>query len=272
MNIYVEEIIIENFIVNLSIIVLMYIFTKNKINILRIIITAIFLSIISLIKFLNIGNNYIIQILSLNTVIYYNFRDNKIITYLKHITYFYIIYIEYIGIMILLVLLLNLDISNLYNKILLYLMVAVITYYINSFMWKLWKNKLINDSLKYKVVFKDYNISFNFMLDTGNLITDPCMLNEVIIMSEKSYLKKINKSNMICNDFEKVEIDVKTVIGTSKLKGGIFKNINIIKNSKEVFEFKKIIVLFIEDEICNNKFEGIIGYNTYLNKLGGVKL
>ena len=272
MNIYIEEVFIENFVVNLSIVLLLYIFTKNKINIVKVIIIVTFLSVISIIKILNIGNNYILQILSLNIFIYFMFKDNKIISYLKHIVYLYIIYIEYIGIIIFLTMLFNINITNIFNRIILYLVTLYIAYFINNYMWKLWKNKLINDSLKYKVIFENYNICFNLMLDTGNFITDPCMKNEVIIISEKAYLKKIIKNNIIDNNLKKIEIDIRTVIGKSKLKGGIFKNITIIKNSKEKYKFNEIIVLFTEDEIYNNKFEGIIGYNTYLNKLGGVKL
>ena len=274
MNIYIEEVIIENFLVNFIVIISVYIFTKNKIKIIPIIISSVFLSIISLINVVNDFNKIILNILSINIIIYFLFRDDKFIKYIKKVLYLYMIYIEFIGITIFISLLFNINLNNIIVRCGIYGLVAINILFINNYMWKLWKNKLIKDSLKYIVKLNEYNISFDLMLDTGNLITDPCCLNEVIIISEKAYLKKINssKKQLLKSNIEQIEIDIKTVTGKSKLKGGVYKDITIIKNSKEHYHFNSIIILFVKDNIYNNKFDGIIGYHTYLNKLGGVNL
>ena len=274
MNIYLEEVFIENFIVNISVIILLYILSKKKINISKLFICSIFMSLICIIKIYNICNNLIIQILSVNFIVYIIFKDKKIITYLKNLLYFYFIYIEYIGIIIFSTLLFDINLKHLYIRCIFYIIATMLSYIIDSFMWKLWKTKLANDSLKYKIIFKDQDMEFNVILDTGNFITDPCGINEVIILSEIAYLKKIQNKKLCLNskNINNIEIDIKTVIGKSVLKGSIYNNVLIKKNNKEIYVFKKIIILFVEGNICNKRFDGIIGYDTYLNKLGGVKL
>lgn len=276
MNIYIDEIIIENLIVNISIIYLLYLFTKSKLNIFKIFATSLFLSIISVVKLLDICNNVLIQILSINIITYFLFKPNNILSYIKHIIYFFVIYIEYIGITIFITLLLSLNIDLLYKRICLYIVVFVITYIINKYMWKLWISLIKNNDLKYKLITKE-GIVFNLMLDTGNYVTDPLGIYEVFMISKKKYIEEIKKKNkfktfeLIEKSLSVVEIQISTAIGKDKLKGYIFDDIKIYKSEKELLKLKKAIIIFLDNDF-DEKTEGIIGYYTYINKLGGVGL
>lgn len=279
MNIYIDEIILENLFVNVSVIYLLYLFTKSKLNVFKMTMASIFLSVIAVVKVLDITNNLLIQILSVNIIIYLLFKPRCIITYFKYIIYFFIIYVEYIGITIFLIIFFNINIEFIHIRLIIYIVTFTCTYIINNYMWKLWISLFKNNDLKYKLVLNN-EYSFNVMLDTGNYIKDSLNIYDVFIISKDSYLKELNKrkkdesmfNKLKYKNLEEVEIKVNTAIGGDILKGYIFNNIKIVKNNREILKLNKAIIILLDNDINNGKIDGIIGYYTYINKLGGVVL
>ena len=273
MKIYLDYVFIENFIVNISILYQTSIFTKTKVSKIRLIILSIFLSIISIIRILEISNNIIIQILAVNIVIYLLYLPTSIVKYLKQQMYYYLIYIIYIGIIISTSIFFSINLNNIYIRILLYIVTMCVTYIINKYMWKIWINKIKYNNLTYKIVINSLNnLTFKVFVDTGNNIRDSFSNLDVIILNSKAYNLKL-KSKLIDNkQREVVVIDVLTAIGKSKIKGYIFNDVSIRKGGVEKVILKKAIILFIDEKINNNEYEGIISYNTYLEKLEGVTI
>ncbi|MEG2235922.1 MAG: hypothetical protein RR144_05750, partial [Clostridia bacterium] len=84
----------------------------------------------------------------------------------------------------------------------------------------------------------------------------------------KIYSKKVKNIALNYKKNKEIKIDIVTASGRSDLKGYVFKNVVIKKGVIEKVRLKKVIVLFIKEEIKNNEYDGILSYDTYLNKLG----
>ena len=273
MKVYLDYVFIENFIVNISILYQTSIFTKTKISKMRLIILSIFLSIISILKTLEIGNNILIQILVVNIVIYLLYLPKSIIKYIKQQMYYYLIYIIYIGIIISTSVFFSINLNNIYLRILLYIVTAFITYIINKYMWKIWINKIKYNNLTYKIVINSLDkLTFKVFVDTGNNIRDSFSDLDVIVLNSKAYNSKLKCKLIDDKKREVVMIEVVTAIGKSKINGYIFNDISIKKGGIEKVILKKAIIVFIDEKINNNEYDGIISYDTYLEKLEGATI
>ena len=273
MKVYLDYVFIENFIVNISILYQTSIFTKTKITKIKLIVLSVFLSIISIVKSLEISNNTIIQILAINIVIYLLYLPVNIAIYIKQLMYYYLIYITYIGIIISTSIFFNIQLNNIYIRILLYIVTACITYIINKYMWKIWINKIKYNNLTYKIIIHSLDdLTFKVFVDTGNNVRDYSSDLDVIILNSKLYNLKLNNKLIDNKQREVIVLDVLTAIGKNKIKGYIFNDISIEKGGIEKVVLKKAIILFIEEKINNNEYDGIISYNTYLEKLEGVTI
>ena len=271
MKVYLDYVFIENLIINISILYQTSIFTKIKVKWTRLILVSNFLSIISIVKAFEIGNSMLINILSLNIAIYVLYKPNNVIKYIKLLMYYFLIYNIYIGIIISTTIFLNIKLDQITIRIILYIVSIFVTYIINKYMWKIWINKIKYNNLTYKVVLCGQdNISFKVFVDTGNSLKDPFSNLDVIVLNSKAYKRKYKKITLDSIKKEVTTLDVLTATGKSKIKGYIFSNVSIKKGGIEKVLLKKAIIVFIDEEINNNQYDGIISYNTYLEKLEGV--
>ncbi len=271
MKIYLDYIFIENFIINISVLYQTSIFTKTKVIKTRLILISVFLSIVSISKVLEIGNNIFINILAINITIYFLYKPNNIMKFIKLQMYYYLIYTIYIGVIISTSLFLKVNLDKIFIRILIYIVAMIITYIVNKYMWKIWINKIKYGNLTYKVVINSLNkISFKVFVDTGNNIRDPYSNLDVIVLNSKAYKLK-SKSNYLDNiKKDVISIDVSTATGKGKINGYIFNDISIRKGGDEKLLLKKAIIVFIDEKVSNDQYDGIISYNTYLEKLEGV--
>lgn len=271
MKVYLDYVFIENFIINISVLYQTSIFTKSKVGKLRLIIISTFLSVISIMKLLEIGNNILIQILAVNIAIYILYTPKNVIKYIKYQMYYYLIYIIYIGILISTSVFFSINLNSVITRITLYIVTILITYVINKYMWKIWVNKIKYNNLTYKVVLNDLNkVSFNVFVDTGNNVKDPFSNLDVIILNSRSYRLKYKNKVIDNTKRDVINIDVLTASGKTKIKGYIFDDVSIKKGGVEKVKLKKAIIVFIDEKINNDDYDGIISYNTYLEKLEGV--
>lgn len=271
MKVYLDYVFIENFLINISVLYQTSIFTKIKVAKIRLILISIFLSFISIIKVLEIGNSILISILALNISTYLLFKPKNLMKFIKIQMYYYLIYSIYIGVIISISLFFKIPLDNFFIRILLYIVTIMITYIINKYMWKIWINKIKYGNLTYKLVINSLNkVSFKVFVDTGNSLKDPYSNLDVIILNSKAYEQKIK--NIFLNDTknEVVSLDALTAMGKSKINGYIFNDISIRKGGKERIILKKAIIVFIDEKINNDQYDGIISYNTYVEKLEGV--
>ncbi len=256
MKVYLDYVFIENFIVNISVLYQTSIFVKVKVKKLKLIILSIFLSSISIINILNICNNILIQILTINIVLYLLFLPKKIIKYLKYQLYYYSIYITYIGIIISTSIFFNINLSKISMRILLYIVSMTITYIINRYMWKIWVNKIKYNNLTYKIVINSLNkITFKVFVDTGNTLNDHLNNLDVIILNSKIYESKMKGKSICTNSVEVVSLEAITATGKTKVKGYIFDDISIKKGGIEKTKLKKAIIVFIDEKINNDEHD-----------------
>ncbi|MEG1990051.1 MAG: sigma-E processing peptidase SpoIIGA [Clostridia bacterium] len=269
MKVYLDYILLENLIVNISIFYQISIFSKTKTKFLKIILMSIFLSIIAVVNSLEILNVLILQILSVNIAIYYIYKPKKNIEYFKYQVYFYGISMIYIGIIISTSLLFNITLNSILIRIILYITSSIVTYIVNKYIYKGILNKIKYFNLTYKIIFEEMNnCTFNVFVDTGNSLKDHISNLDVIVLNENNYSKKVKNIALNYKKNKEIKIDIVTASGRSDLKGYVFKNVVIKKGVIEKVRLKKVIVLFIKEEIKNNEYDGILSYDTYLNKLG----
>ena len=267
MSYYLEYIFIENIIVNLFLLYMINIFTKSNSKKLTIIISSLISTIYTIISMLLELNSMVIKILIVNFIIYIAYKPKELKKYIKIIIYYIFLYYSYLGIIIGITLFFNFNIENIVIKVLIYILSAILLYLLNNFMWKMWKTNIKKESLTYTINIKGQEI--NCFVDTGNMVKN-FEHNLDIIFLDKKWYKVLNEKNILNN---KVETHIHSVIGDSVISGYIIENVEVYKNYKKVYTLKKIIISFSEQSInIYEKYSGLIGYNTYLENLEGVKL
>ena len=270
MKIYLDYILIENIIVNFIIIYQVNIFTKSKINLKRIIFASVILSFYTVVIYLlnnSYLNNFLIKILIINISLYICFKPKSISEYLKKFLYYYILNYIYIGVIIGITLLFKISIDSTAKKICVYILSGIITYLFNNYLWKLWKTNIKNNTLVYTLKIKNQEI--NCFVDTGNLVHNNLYNLDVIFLDYRWYgiLELLDVLN------NKVDLTINTINDNNNCYGYIVKDVEIYKNNKYICKLSKIIFSFSNQKInIDNKCTGIIGYNLYIEKLGGVKL
>ena len=264
MKIYLDYIFLENLVVN----IIVYLATIKLINIKiktnKIIIFSCINSLLSCLCTVFNINNYLISFLFTISTIIIVLNNRKIVNILKCTLIYYLTYFIYIGEIIVFSILLNLNLNFMYVKLVLYLFCGVILNLCINNMWKMWKIKLTNNALFYNL--KINNVFIPVFVDTGNTVKDTLSNLDVIFLSKK-YMKDILKKNSL----KKKNILICSINNIGFVEGFVVKNLEIYKENKKVAEIEKIIVSF-EFNNTQEKYSGIIGYETYLKYLEGVKL
>lgn len=267
MSYYLEYIFIENYIVNLILLFMINIFTKSNSKKIIILLSSLISTIYTILSIKLNLNNFFIRILIINFIVYITYRPNQLKRYIKIIIYYIFLYYLYLGIIIGITLFFNFNIENIVIKVLIYISSAILLYLLNNFMWKMWITNIKKENLTYTINIKGQEI--NCFVDTGNMVKN-FEHNLDIIFLDKKWYKILNKKNVIKY---KVDTHIHSIIGDSVIPGYIVENIDVYKNNKKVCTIKKIIISFSEQTInIYEKYSGLIGYNTYLEKLEGVKL
>ena len=258
MDVYIEYIIIENFIINFFLILFISIFTKQKLNILRILFTDVITVLyVTVAHIYNLDNAIYKLFLSFVTVfIAFGMKSYK--KYIKIVVYYYLIYFEYIGVVLSITLIFNFNIDYLLVKIIVYLLSAGLTYIFNKFMWKIWKVDIKNKDLKLKV--KVNGILFSAFVDTGNSVK---MENGFPVIFIKKCLKnRIIKNDNVC----KCDVNIITINSKEKMEAYVIDNVSFIKNKS--YSFKKANIIF-SNMLENLDYDALISYDTYIDNLEG---
>lgn len=268
MKIYLDYIFLENLIVNTVIILETIIFTKSKISIKRKVFVIILDTILSC--FFTINNNlniYPLHLFFSLITLFILFKSRNIYQLVKKVICYYIIYFLYLGLIISFSIIINIDLTIYTNKILIYLFSGFCFHFICKDLWKMWKINITEKELYYILKFNDVEIKA--FVDTGNSIKDPVTSLNVIFISENLKQKVINK----LKQYKKINIDVLTINGIDTKEGYIVKDVIIYKENKQISKIDKIILSFtLNNSNTPEKYSAIIGYETYLENLEGVKL
>lgn len=267
MNYYLEYIFLENVIVNFILLNLVNIFTKSNTKKLNIIVSSIFSSIYTTVILIFKLDMFVIKILLIVFVVYIAYNPKTISKYLKITVYYLFLNYLYLGIIIGITLMFDVNIENMVLKILVYIITALILYLLNKFMWKMWKTNIKKDKLTYTINIKGQEI-FCFV-DTGNMVKN-YRYNLDVIFLDKKWHEVLSRKNILNN---KVDTYIHSIVGDSVIAGYVIENVEVYKSRKKIKVIDKIIISFSNQSInILNKYTGLIGYDTYLENLEGVHL
>ena len=169
LEIYLEYILFENILVNYIIISQISIFTKVKLNpknkIIGILVMSFF-TIFSYVKLSSFLSSVFAKVMMVNIYIYIAFLPKKLNIYFKQIIYYYMISFIYTGVIISISLLFNVSLDRTINKIIIYIVSALIIHMSNKNLWKMWKSNVTDDSLIYDIKVDGYKFkAFVILMD-----------------------------------------------------------------------------------------------------------
>ena len=266
MKIYLDYIFLENLVLNLILLYQVSIFTKSHLKKTNYIIGTVFIAIYTTIVHivnLSILNNIGIKIAVIFIGIYITFKPKIIPEYIKKIIYYFLLSFLYVGVIISISLLFGINLESIISKIIIYIISGVISYIFNKNMWKMWKSNIKKSDLTYKINIKGQEIIA--FVDTGNNVKDLLTNLNVIFVDEK-YKEKIIDGN------KEVIIGFNTIAESGNLQGYIVKDIEVYKNKEKVGTIKKIIMCFVKNSLDKKEYSALIGYDTYIENLKGVRL
>ena len=167
----------------------------------------------------------------------------------------------YIGLIIALSIIFDIDLEKYVYKLFVYLISAIILHYTLKDLWNMWKTKLKDRDLYYKLLID--NVQIDVFVDTGNNVKEPITNLNVIFLNEKL------KSKLRLNNYKQMYVEVMTVNGIDKKQGYIATNVIVMKNGKTITKIPKVILCFSLISNTPEKYSGIIGYDTYLENING---
>ena len=210
MKIYLDIVLLENFIMNYIIIFSTAIISRSKISNLKFFVASIFASLYSVINYIyNIRTfqNFFIKIIVSVIIVLIAFENYKIKMFLKKLILFYLVSFTFGGIAFMLLFLINPSNIIIKNGILTgtYPVKVTILGGIIGFCIICCVSFVIKDRLKKKSMLCDLEIFYKgkcknlkTMIDTGNLLKEPISQTDVIIV-EKNSLKEMVESEILDN-------------------------------------------------------------------------
>lgn len=258
------EIIIENLIVNTIIIYIYVSFLKEDISKFKVIFSVCFLTTFDVCIKIFLENGFIENIVISIINVYIICRPKRIKELVKKYTYYVIIYFFFVGMLFFEVLVFNFDCENLFKRLFIYLCDGLALKIFTSLMWKMWINKIEYYSNKYNMLIKGIG-RYKMFLDTGNFLK---YSNEipVIIINEDKYIKKYRKRKKIIDSLKVENYKLKTISGITELKGYFIKNIVLRKEGEKDKLIKKALIIFTNEKIQNDIFDGILPANILVEK------
>ncbi len=210
MKIYLDIVLLENFIMNYIIIFSTAMISKSKINHLKIAMASLLAGLYSILNYIwNLGNleNVLIKILISILIVLIGLENRKLKTMLKQLVLFYLVSFTFGGISFMLLFLVNPANIVFQNGLLVgsyplkitiiggivgFFVIAVVSY-------------IIKDRLRTKSMLCDLEIAYKgkyrkmkTMIDTGNLLKEPISQTDVIIV-EKNSLRGMISDDILDN-------------------------------------------------------------------------
>ena len=210
MTVYIDILVLENFILNLIILYATGIISKNKIKHLNLILGSLAGSIGTIIYYLIPTLDYyniIIKILLSVLMIYISYKPDCFKQMVRKIIFFYLTSFTFGGAAIAAIYIVNTEKINIQNGLIIgnYTLKTVIIGIIIAFMiivlaFKLVKNKFSKKDLicNINITINQKNINTRALLDTGNCLKEP-ITNIPVVIVEKELLKNIIPEEILLN-------------------------------------------------------------------------
>ena len=262
MKIYLDIVLLENFIMNYIIIFSTAIISKSKINYLKIGIASLVAGLYSILNYLwNLGNvgSFLVKFLISILIILIGFDSHKIKTIVKQLILFYLVSFTFGGIAFMLLFLVNPANIVFENGLLVgsYPVKITIVGGIVGFVVIACVSYIIKDRLRTKSMLCDLEIFYkgNYqklktMIDTGNLLKEPISQTDVIIV-EKNSLRGIISDEILDNIDNIIQgkwLDSKEEIYSYKFKVIPFSSLG--NDNGLLIGFKPDYIKILDEEEC----------------------
>lgn len=264
MTIYLDYIFLENLVINAIIIIIVNNFLNLKFSFAKIaicILTDTIFSILNYLYFSNVIFSIIISIISFLIIFRKCFKTR--IQYLKACVLYFVVYILFIGIIIVESIVFNLYLDNILNKLAIYFSSALFLNYGVLNLWKVWKSNIRQENLSVKIKINE--VLIDGFIDTGNTVKDLHGLNVIFIKSnfKDEILKDISNYSL-------TYVDILTLNGSNTERGYVVKNVKLIYDNS-IITIPMVVLCFSLNSNTPEKYSAIIGYDIYLdNFCGGV--
>lgn len=261
MVVYIDLVIIENFIINLFLLLLTFKLLKFNYN-KTVYLSAILGAIYTLVIFLEwpLGKSFIVKVLVAIIMVAIPMESRKLINILKSVGYFFILSFLLCGVCFGFVLMQNqydfaekFEISN--NSIKYMLLAIMLLYIVIVRAYEYLRERLVVKSLIYDIeIFVNGNIlNVKGFLDTGNELREP-VTNLPCIIIEESYLEKVTLSER-----EYFNISYKTIGEDGKIRG--FRGDKVRIRSEDT-EWRTVDAIICG---CKNKLSSENDFNALLS-------
>ena len=271
MELYIDYIFIENFIIDTIILKETANISKKEAKNKHIILASIISSgyvVIMLVFKIQLLNFVICKVLLGGIMVYISFRPKTAMQYIKITGLFFLVAIINLGTINIIMNLFNIEVLNFLTKVLIYICGLYISKIQLQDMWKIFRQNIKVQELVYDVNLKVGNKQFSYkaFLDTGNNVYSYTYKMPVIFarVDDKSILKELKK-------LESFDITTVTLASQSKKIAYVFDNIEISKG-EDVWRVKAGVV-FENFNLSNRKdYNMILNYLLFTEELGGIKI
>lgn len=257
---YIEIVIIENLFINSFLYIFTVKFSKERCRKINLVLTVIISTVYSCIIFINKNNLNTIfsRILAIFIAIYILFFPKSVKKYIKLIVIYNFIYFIFIGTIIAITLIFNININNMVYKFLVYMISIIIVYLFLSFLWKMWKSKINLNKLSLKMCIA--GCSINAFVDTGNTV---CTSEGKSVMFIKENFKKYISNKIKPNG----KIELISVNGLEEMSVYFIDEITIISEGSEK-KIKNVNIVFSQN-LENLAYDALISTDFYLEVIKG---
>lgn len=256
MIVYIEDTLIENFLITYLIINIIYSFINEDKSKIRQVIASVFSAVVALIYPLLKLNNILMFLIKIFigyiiTLIAYK------TTSMKKQTFFYCMFLFitaiYGGVTLMIYFCVygNFESSQKLPSILIIFSMFVITYFLKQCTLRLYKKKQINNFL-YDIVLTndDVKIKTKAYLDSGNILNDPVENKPIVLVNYKVF-SKLNKNysieDMLRQNVSNLKkghyIKVKTATGTDNILAFRIDSLEILKDNSKIVLSEPIFAL-----------------------------
>ena len=267
MTVYIEYIFIENLIMNYLLLYQTSSFIKERVKKIKLFLASMvgtmYVCIMLFVR-LEILNYAVSKLLLSFVMIYVCFTPKELKKYIKIVLYFYFISIINVGTYLFVITMFNINLSNSFVKIIVYVFGSFFVWIIDKQMWKMFKLELKKEKLVYDVYVPNGNkyISYKGLIDTGNTSKH---------IGSSRMIFYANRKNLDVSKFEKVNINVNTVNNVENLEGYLIDN--VIVKSKDIVKLVDIVICFSKEDIKNKLgCDMIMNYEIYEELLGGIHI
>lgn len=271
MKVYLDLVIIENFLIDCVLLKEIALISKSKIKNKNIIFASLISSFyiaLMLVFQIQILNYFICKLLLMFVSVYVAVRPKSLSEYIKYVTIYFLVNALNVGTIIVFKMIFNLNTYIYFIKVMAYIVGFVVGKLFITKFWKIYKTNIKEDALIYdvKVKLDKKTYTYKGFLDTGNTVYSD-FAGVPIVFAE--YIDKDLKERI--KTYERFKVRTATLSSVTEKEAYLFENVEV-KNKNEAYRCK-VGIVFQENKLSiNGEYNMILNYLLYEECLGGIKI